>query len=262
MRLKVLLTPFFVVMILIIGIGYIKPDIEAVQMKRSDVALKKDMVTKMETIRANTLSLTGSLDAAQQSEKFAYRYLPETLSQDQVIDIFNFLAAQSGLTVIAMDLKQPPAAISEESVLPSSAAPLVTGVDTASGTGAQVPTEPEKVKTFMLVGSVQGSYENIKAFFNRLVSMERFHEVRVFSISADVQAALPDGTVDVNRLKGTFEASIGYLPAKSVVSAYGIPVFAQPKFDLSALTLWMERIGGSVVPPLEKGQTGKANPFQ
>lgn len=258
MRLKVLLAPFLVVMILIISIGYIKPDVETLQIKRSDILSKENVLTDMDAVLSNIRSLNSSLDAAQDSEKFAYRYLPEAIDQDQIIDAFNFLASQSGLTIIAMDLKQPRAAVREEPVVDPSAAPFVTGANTGANPSL---ARTEQMKTFIFTGSVIGPYENIRAFFDRLGHMERFHEVRSLSIVVDPQATSPDGNADPNRLRGTFEATIGYFPKKPVASAFNIPVFKQSKLDLSGITTWVERIT-SVVPALERGEAGKPNPFQ
>ena len=260
MRLKVLIVPFLVVMILVLGIGYIKPDLETIQMKKAEIIAKDSLVTNIDTILGNIGSLNTSLDAAQDSEAFAYRYLPETLDQDRVIDAFNFLATQSGLNITEMDLKQPSAVVREEALLTPSESTFVTGANAALGSAPTI-TPVAVAKTFILTGSVRGSYENIKAFFDRLAHIERFQKARLFSIGVDSQSISPEGVVNTSDLKGTFAADFGYLPMKPAVSAINLPVFSRSKFDFSSLNTLTSRIANSV-PVLEKGQTGKPNPFQ
>ncbi len=262
MRFKVLIVPFLVIMILILGIGYIKPDLEAIQMKKADIVAKDALVANIDTILANINSLGGSLDTEQELEKFAYRYLPDTLNQDQAIDAFNFLAAQSGLVIAEMALKQPPEIVREEALLDPSANVFVSGANMTAGSATSAIDPPPAVKIFILTGSVTGSYENIKVFFDRLAHTERFQKVRLFSIKINEQAASPEGVADTTApLRGTFEAEYGYLPPKPVVSALNMPVFLRSKFDFSNASKAVERIT-SPVPILEKGQTGKPNPFQ
>lgn len=261
MRLKVLIVPFLVVMILVLGIGYIKPDLETIQMKKAEIVAKDALVANIDTVLANIGSLNRALDAAQESEKFAYRYLPEALDQDRVIDAFNFLATQSGLAIVEMELKQPLAAVREEALINASATPFITGAAQSGIAAMPAMAAPAKTKTFILTGGVRGSYENIKAFFDRLAHMERFQKVRLFSIRIDEKSVSPEGVVNTADLKGTFSADFEYLPAKPVASALGVPIFFRAAFDLSSINTLASRIT-SIVPALEKGQPGKPNPFQ
>ncbi|OGI15266.1 MAG: hypothetical protein A3E38_01040 [Candidatus Moranbacteria bacterium RIFCSPHIGHO2_12_FULL_54_9] len=238
MRLKVLIVPFFIVMVLILAIGYIKPDFDTIQMKKADIVLKDAAVANTEAVLANVGTLNSALDTQMDSETFVYRYLPETLAQDQAIDAFNFLASQSGLVITDMELKKSP----EEVVV------------NADGTTV---VDPNALKTFVLTGSVMGSYENIRTFFDQVSHIERFQTIRSFSITTDPNVV----PVDTTRLIGTFETEFAYLPSSPVTSALSVPAFLQAKFDFSDIDTLLGKIT-SPVPLLEKGQTGKPNPFQ
>lgn len=246
MRLKVLIPPFFIVMTLILLIGYMKPDLDVLQAKKADILAKEDMVRNMDSVIANADALNNSLDAQQNLENFSYRYLPSTQNQEQVIDAFNFLATQSGMIITKMELKQPIRSSGTVSMEGDGGSP-----DAAATALLSV------AKTFIFSGSVTGSYENIKAFFNRLAHTERFQKVNFFSIVTD------SGTdpLDTNRLIGTFEAEFGYLPPVPRVSALSVPIFRNSEFDFSNVKKLLEQTT-SVVPTLEKGQTGKPSPFQ
>jgi len=83
MRLKVLIVPFFIILILILGIGYIKPDFDSMRMKKAAIAVSEAQGADMETIIANISSLNSSLDTGQNAEQFIYRYLPYSLIRNR-----------------------------------------------------------------------------------------------------------------------------------------------------------------------------------
>lgn len=263
MRLKVLIVPFFIVMILVLGIGYIKPDIDAVVMKGEQIKATEDQVAKIESVSSNISALNASLDTQPDAEKFMYRYLPRTLSQEQAIDSFNFLAVQSGVSIVSIGLKQEPEIAVPEPLIDPAASIFVAG-----GTGLESASAPPVapsvvVKKFTLSGSVVGSYENIKLFFDRLAHTERFHQVSLFSLSTTPEQAASAGTEanSSGNLTGVFEAEYGYLPAQPVTSAWTLPVFWQSKLDLTKVSSLLGT-ATSTVPSLEKGESGKPNPFQ
>lgn len=262
MRLKVLIVPFFIALVLILGIGYIKPDLDVIQTKKAEIATKEALAANVDAVVTNVETLNTSLDMQQESEKFIYRYLPETLNQDQVIDAFNFLTTQFGLAIVEMELKQPPQAVAEEPITLPSGALVLAG--SAEGDAVAPQPAPVAARTFILTGSVTGSYENIKAFFDALSRIDRFHTVRFFSIAAETvkqSAATSGGASQTSRLIGTFEAEFGYVPPKPVMQALTLPVFQHSTFDFSAVSRLLDRTTTSI-PPLMKGETGKPNPFQ
>lgn len=261
MRLKILIVPFFIIMILFLGIGYIKPDIDAVVMKSEQIKATEDQAAKMETVLSNISALNASLDTQSEAEEFMYRYLPSTLSQEQAIDSFNFLANQSGVSIVSIGLKQEPEVAQIEPLIDPATSIFVAGGSGLVSADAPVVAPSVVVKKFTLSGSVIGSYENIKLFFDRLAHTERFHAVRLFSLSTTPEQGASAEAKSSGNLTGVFEAEYGYLPPKPVASAWILPVFWQSKLDLT-------KVGGlisattSTVPSLEKGESGKPNPFQ
>ena len=258
MRLKVLIVPFFIVMILILSIGYIKPDFDTIQIKKAEKASKELKVTNIDTVTNNISSLNSALDTQLETEKFAYQYLPEVLDQEQVIDAFNFLANQSGLAITKMDLDRPIEVLAPEPVIAAPAPSILSPAGSAVEEVPIVPAAPAVAKVFILKGSVAGQYENIKTFFNQVSHIERFQKIRLFSIEAEETNAADDTT---GNLIGTFEAEFGYVPPKPLASALGMPIFLQSKFDVSNVDTLLTQLTSSI-PALEKGETGRPNPFQ
>jgi hypothetical protein len=261
MRFKILLLPFFIIIILILGIGYIKPDVDVLMAKREEIGAKEAQVANMEAVFSNISSLNSSLDTEQEKEKFMYRYLPKSLNQEQVIDAFNFLAVQLGLTIDGMELKQSPEKAFEKPLIDSNMRSLVTGGKEFSNSEVSAPAQPVAAKTFIFKGSVRGQYGNIKTFFDRLTHIERFQDVHFFSIGTSSKTEESSKAAESDSLSGIFEAEYSYLPPRQIASALGMPIFLQSKFDFSPVNSLLNKIT-SLLPPLEKGITGKPNPFQ
>jgi Tfp pilus assembly protein PilO len=263
MRFKILLVPFFLIVILILCIGYIKPDFDTIFAKKEELSVKKDQVANMENVLENVKSLNNSLDTNQDAEKFMYRYLPLTLNQEQVIDAFNFIANQSGLVITDMELKQMAGKVAEEPLIDSTARSFVAGGKSLESSNIPYPAPKASAKTFVFKGSIVGPYANIKAFFERLSHIERFQHIRSFSIKTSEKTESGTGTIEQNKnnLIGAFEAEYDYLPPRVVASALGIPIFLQSEFDFSSVSALISKITNPI-PALEKGVSGKPNPFQ
>lgn len=260
MRFKIFLLPFFIVVALVLVIGYIKPDFDVVIMKREEIISKEAQVANMKAVLENINSLNNSLDTEQAAEQFMYRYLPKNINQEQVVDAFNFLALQSGLVITKMELKLPQEKAAEEQLIAPAARSFVAGGKALGDPKVPAPIPPAKAKTFTFQGSVTGPYANIKDFFDRLAHIERFQNVRLFSIESPEKKE--DGKASVaDNLTGTFEVEYGYLPSRPIASALDIPIFLQSNFDFSNVNVLISKIT-SPVPALEKGTTGKPNPFQ
>lgn len=260
MRFKIFLLPFFIVAALVLVIGYIKPDFDVVIMRRKEISSKEAQVANMKTVFENINSLNNSLDTEQTVEQFMYRYLPKNLNQEQVVDTFNFLALQSGLVITKMELKLPQEKAVEEQLINPAARSFVAGGKALDDFNAPILIPPVKAKTFTFQGSVTGPYVNIKDFFDRLAHIERFQNVRLFSIEASEKTEEEKVSASDN-LIGTFEVEYGYLPSRPMASALDIPIFLQSNFDFSNVNVLLSKIT-SPVPALEKGTAGKPNPFQ
>lgn len=262
MGLKILIVPSLVIAILFLGIGFVKPDADVIYTKKNEISIKQAQMEKVDMVLSNIDTLNNSLETRRESEKFVHRYLPETISQDQVIDAFNYLALQSGLSIVKMELTQLPEPVREEPVVD----PAMTGYISGSGSlgnSSVIPITPiVNAKTFVFTGSVRGSYENIKKFYDSVIHMDRYQRTNFFSIEESKQVDEAGKEIETSDLLGMFEAEFGYLPPKHTASALELPVFLQSKIDFSNLDKLMTTWVTSSVPALEKGQSGRPNPFQ
>jgi hypothetical protein len=256
MHLKVLLVPSLVVLTLVLAIGFIKPSVADMQMKQAELELTSARLADVETASNNVNALNASLDSRKEAETFVKQYLPESMDQDRPMDAFNFLASQSGVVLTNMEFKD---------VNRIAAMPVDDGtVDLAAAAEAAAFADPTP-ETYIVSAEIRGSYEGIKTFLTRASRMNRLHDISSFGITIDeAHAQDQSGTTVVDpamNLVGSFVASFPYFagrPAAAIVSA---PLFQQAQFDFGPATAALEKSSESI-PPLDRPQSGRPNPFR
>jgi hypothetical protein len=273
MSLKLLFVPSLIVLCLILGIGFIKPDFDEFRQKRTALAAKEKEAANVENVVQNVSALNGFLDQHKDQENFVDHYYPSTLDQGRVIDTLNYLASQSGVSVSSMTLAEIETAKQEDDL--GAGGPLTSvgtpGDPLAAGPMALVPSyTPPKPKAYEAKVTARGDYANLKAFLERLGSMDRLHDEKSFSIGNDTQSGQTgtpatggegEGQPASNLLSASFEARFEYLPVDKGVSALTIPVFSQNTIDLKAVES-LKSGSLSEVPELTPASGGKANPFE
>lgn len=247
MSLKIILLPFSIILTLILGIGYIKPDIGTYQEKQAILQTKKAQVASLDTLVAHVESLETTLAASGESEKLVDTFVPKTMDQERVIDTFNYLASQSGVFVNIMAMSE------------GKRRSVSTEITVADPAAAALSAKPQ-VETFAASVEVRGSYEGIKDFFNRLAHTNRFHVIKNFSLAVakEGEGAAEEGD---GILTGVFESEFDYFPALTIESALHASVFGRGSFDdaaLSEIVAWTQYS----VSPLQEPVSGRPNPFR
>jgi Tfp pilus assembly protein PilO len=253
MSLKMLTVPLSFVILLVLVIFYIKPDIDALPEKKLALETKKTQSANMTTLLANIDALSTELDTRTESEHFVMNYLPEKLDEELVMDMFNFLAVQSGAFPYMITLKE----IADVEAPAEAIDPI---------TGLPVVSTKVKPKSFSAIVQVKGDYGNIKNFFDHVAHMNRFHKTRRFALLAEKPTASADNPDAANGpaiLTGTFEADFDYFPVRKIDSALNVPTFNKGTLDTTGLDAVMTWVT-SKVPTLEKVTTGggRADPFR
>lgn len=253
MSIKRLSFPIFVVVVIFLGIFLVKPAVLSVMENRQAKAGKDAELSVVEATKQNLEALSNTRDSLLESEegKMVYAYLPVSLDQDRIVDIFNYYAMQSGAVVnnITFDAKEVgkspyfPAETQEE------ADPM------------SAPKAPEP-STFVLSANMQGSYESIKSFLKEVSRPARSYRLVSFAITKKETGTGPDGQPmpDSGILSGSFSAEFYYLPEKQYPRGYLLPVFGVGQFDLSVIKDLIAK--EKTVPALsDPGNAGRGNPF-
>lgn len=249
MRLKILVMPFSILLSLVLVIGFVRPDITVLQDKRVVLDTKTSQSQGMTALLSNIETLTSALEDQPESENLLKKYVPQALDQERVVDMFNYLASQSGVFVSSMDMKEAVVKSSKEEQNMAAAAEGVT---------PPAPSLKPKVKTYIATVEVKGGYEGVRDFLNRVSHMDRYHKVLNFSIEApvgDSEVATP------GVLTGRVQSQFDYFASQNLDSAMSAPVFFKGEFDTNQLMSLLKWISYSV-PPLMQPEAGRPNPFQ
>lgn len=269
MHLKILLVPSMIIIALVLAIGYIEPDFQAMQEKRVQMQAKKEQASNMETLLSNIDALASSLDTQKDSENFVTSYLPRTIDQGRVIDALNYTALQSGVSISHVDIAEPSEQDSIPTVTDASGAEVPQmipalgpdGVPLLNPDGTAVMTQGgPTIHTYTASVTVKGSYENIKNFFIKVSHMNRYFQTKSISVGISKED-LNNSSLDLNNIEGNFTADFDYIALQKAQSALNKEVFKSSQLDLGPLQnvfSWVTQ----QVPVLEKPTTGKANPFQ
>lgn len=273
MSLKILLVPSLLAISLMLLIGFVKPDYSKWQAQRQALSQKESEAQNVQNVTANVTALNAFLDQNAEKEKFLLRYYPDNLDQGRLIDSFNFLASQSGVTLTAVSLNEVEQEQQEEGFgnvpftsLQDGSAPADPNLaDPNTLVPAQQLYQAPKPKAYEAQVTAQGDYGNLKSFLERIAAMDRLHRQKSFVIkrgeSGGEQTAEGEAAVATGALNATYSGLFEFLPHQELASALQAPVFSQPTIDFTALDAAVAR-ATATVPELGVASGGKANPFE
>lgn len=253
MRLKIFVVPFSILVSLILAIGYIKPDITTLQERQVLLETKTTQAENMSTLLSNIDTLTTALVGPQSdASELVSAYVPQAMDQERTIDMFNYLASQSGVFVSGMNMSELAlkSAAEEGAIIPD------------ASTGTTVPVVAvslrPKVQAYVAEVEVKGSYDSIRDFLQRVSHMNRYHKIISFSVEAATDESA-EATAGI--LTGKLQSQFDYFPLQQLETALNVPVFSKSELnteEISALISWVSYS----VPPLMKPMVGRPNPFQ
>ncbi len=263
MSLKIFILPTFIILDVIIAIGYIKPNVDAIFATRDEIAKAQDELSRVDTVIGNIQSLTQSIENHSETREFVSRYYPSTLDEERVVDMYNYLAQQSGVIVTEMSVvKNLPArtadALYNEAI--NSGIPPDQALAQAEATVHALP------QTYTAEVSVLGDYSNIKDFFNRIRHADRLQATLEYSIASrerDPSKAEEEAAkgIQSNFLVGTLAIKYPYIAEQQANDVLNMPLFQSPLFDFTAAERAISFVTNPL-PALESGSAGRTNPFE
>lgn len=251
--LKKLVFPLFLIAIVFLSVNYIKPLVVSVLDKQKE---KDEKLSELEAVEATVRNI-GTLSESRQSllesgnGKMAYDYLPVTQDHDHVLDIFNYLAVQSGAVVndVSFEISKNNPTVSVTNEL----------VDKATGASVPKVSLPEP-SAFVASVRFQGSYDGIKSFLGKISGAGRFHAIKSFTIEKQQKKEGEEGGSD-DTLLASLGAEFSYLPEKTYPQAHTMPIFANGKFTLNPLDK-LVALGEGVPALAEPAVSPRSNPFK
>ncbi|MFZ1626689.1 MAG: hypothetical protein WAT81_02680 [Candidatus Moraniibacteriota bacterium] len=263
MSLKILILPTLIILDVIITIGYIKPNVDGILAKQIEIQTAKDDLGKVDSIIANIQSIGRSVTGRSEVVSFVEKYYPSVLDEERVVDMFNYLAQQSGIVVNGVDVTMNPEVGASDTTYSDAINSGLTDEEATLMASAAALAAPKSYTTQI---RVIGAYDNIKDFFSRIHHADRLHAVEEFSINKREQGTIDakdDDTAvaQANFLEGTLRAQFPYLGPQRTANALNDPLFQSPNFDFKIA----EKAASFVtnpLPMLDAGSTGRANPYE
>lgn len=263
MSLKILILPAFIILELIIAIGYIKPNVDAILAKRDEILGVEESLARVDSVIANIQSVGRSLKGRGEIVSFVERYYPSSLDEERVVDMFNYLAQQSGIIVTEVSAMKTPAINVADGVYNDAVNNGLTPEEATAKAQAAALAAPQMYSAKVVA---LGAYPNLKDFMNRIYRSDRLHTTKKFSIAYrnrdpdKVEEELARGIQD-NFLIGTVEAEFPYVGEQRVSDALNDPLFQSPSFDYT-IAEEAATFVTSPLPTLDTGMTGRANPYE
>jgi hypothetical protein len=259
MAIRRMLFPLFIIAIVFLAVNFIRPAVLSVLDQREAKDVKLAELASVEKTAANIGSLSDSRDTVLGSEEGALimSYLPIGSDHDRIADIFNYISIQSGAVIGNISFGGGTAA-----------APRAPTADIIGADGSVIQTPPTAPvpPAFLVTVDIDGAYENVKSFMQRVSSVDRLHRVMSFSVSKrdPIGAPQADGQPlpDDGILSAQLEVEFPYLPVATYPSAHLLPVFSTGSFDMESVRRIME--SGDSIPTLPEPALPekRADPFK
>lgn len=278
MKVKILLFPLSVVVAIALMIFWVKPEVVAVLDLRAQTKNAHSTLDQMNTIVSNIDTLDRSLNENAGNESFVLTYLPQTGSDDRLLDEVNFLASESGLLFTSVGMKR----ISSEVVQAAEAASQAIADQAelkaaapsqeifSGGESISLPTfvsssPNDRLRSVDVSVTAFGRYEQIKDFVDRIYHANHFQNFLTVDIvekpevkdqqSTDVALPMESGALGAN-----ITIRFGYLSKINVPQGTLLVAFQQPRFDFGPVDRLRQRVTREI-SPLDALPSSRPNPF-
>jgi hypothetical protein len=256
MKIKLLIAPSIVVLIIVLLIWQVYPAINEPVMR--DGVLQKSAELKSE--RKNLETIKGKSDkvhelavqlnsSAMASEKaLVMDFLPENIDEYKIIDNLNYLVLKEELQGLAISVAQP-----------SGVASLPVQADTVDAASGQAVTASPALTatTFTVSFSVQGSYEKIKSIFQKIYGLKRFNRLLSFRLEP-VENKGGEGS---SNLKATSFLEFAFSKESGTFTSADDISLSKTDFDQEAISSISKKKETPLLPEIQIEKNQRTNPF-
>jgi hypothetical protein len=272
MKIKILIAPLLIVAIIVLLIWFVYPlwtnGSDGIKEKLSDYEIQKNRQAELEKKKEKISSLYQDIESKKNQADLLYRFLPETMLEEELIDKMQFLTS----------MKQEDAANGWEMgpgkmtvALSKAAIPIISSQPAAVAGQKDVAVLVQKdLSNFDLNFQFLGPYEKIRDIIKSIYSLKRYNKVTKFKALSGVikregnilKWEDPKGE-PANGLKVEMTMNYNYFN----VGRVGPENINDPVFSLDRL----EKIRWDVIDAIQKKETdivpltlpesGRGNPF-
>lgn len=275
MKVKTLIFPLSIVIVIATGVFWIQPEISsalALRMKDSQVQARLDQIGQ---VIANIDTLNGNLMENDGDRRFVETYLPKMENDDTIIDEINFLASESGVLLVSTDLKSVSSDLAKAAALQvQTEAERAEVVSNSPGNllSAGAPSETEllftesspnaRVRSTDVSVLVFGKYDQIKTFIDRMYHANHFQSFVSIDISKKPQEqSVEPAVVAPDVLNADMVVRFSALPETILSSGVLLDTFKTPYFTNSSTVQDLRGRVTSELPMLDATPSKRSNPF-
>lgn len=263
MKVKLLLIPLFVVIIIALMIWVVVPAYFDLKTEQANLKNAQAKLADVQAKSAQSASLVQSLESKTDQRATLLKYLPDKEQEEDVISSLNSMAGQAGLAILSLSVSvqennanlAPVEPVSATNYLPAPNQAVTDGPPTQNISVTNVPT------VVNVDFKVVGSYEKIKSLIERFPALKRFSEISKITIKKSTAAAA-EGQQAVNSqdLEADMVLSLNYLKKIDSVANIDGKIFSSGDFDMSVI----KQIGDKTYVDVSKVSSdagARGNPF-
>jgi Tfp pilus assembly protein PilO len=266
MKLKILVAPVLIAIIMIMAIWYVYPAFQDLRSKQDALSSAQSKLVDIQNKNSNAEALKASLGGGSLQSETVTRYIPEQRKEEEIIGALNSLANSIGLVVYKISITN--SAISA----PVNNAPAVSNqavvfdpnnpngnTSQSSVADTQTAVVAPAMNNFTVNLGVTGGYGKIKDIMSKIAALQRFNSVSSLVISkAQVVGVVDDSTND--NLQADINLKFNYLAKSGMVSDSDSAIFSNDSLDMSVVDDINNKMS-TVVRSLTVDAHGTTNPF-
>ncbi|MFA5962299.1 MAG: hypothetical protein WC848_06470 [Parcubacteria group bacterium] len=184
MKIKILLAPSLIVLIIVTIIWYAYPaytnGVDGVKERSEKLVQQESLMSGLDGRISNANKLVADLDSNSFENSVVFNYVPVNTEEEKIIDNLNSLAKNNALSVLNISVfPEKETAV----VVPTIDASATSYLPVSGNAGAPAPVTPKAVPKNLEVNfSVLGEYENIKSLLGKIQKLKRFDKVSALTI--------------------------------------------------------------------------------
>ncbi|MFA5777493.1 MAG: hypothetical protein WC906_03580 [Parcubacteria group bacterium] len=244
MRLKIIFTPIAFLVVVVVSIWYIWPTIQEINIKRNEVSKAVDDLNRTRDKKNNVDILKTILDNNKEKEDYILSYLPSVRSDERTTDAINYIADDSGISLIKLTLEEGKGNVLAQ--IPNNA--------------SDNQIDDPNVRFVTVKANLLGKYDNIKMFLKQIYSAGILNKTNSLAISKKEISSEEGNQSDSDVLSVSIAMGFGHMESVNAESGDYSNIFSKNNFDFSK-EIKLHDLMTKNVPVLNEGQKGKSNPF-
>ncbi len=241
MKLKTLITPFLLLLIVILCIWLVYPAYsngsDGVREKYSQLKKEQAKLNNIQDKSDNVKKIANEISSSAEEMDVLDRFIPLDDKREEIEDNLNYLASSAGLAVLGIRLNY------------------------AKGNAESLDSNSTTEATMNVVGT----YEALKKFIGDVSKFKRFNTIKTLKISKNVSNATQTNPQDNTNKDVVLKANIkidfvALAKTKLTDERVNEPIFSEKKLDLAIISQIKNSKTVNILPTKVE-EKGKSNPF-